>query len=82
MDFFRFIFSSFWTWLGFAILACGAASSIVETAKTFRRGRRVSISKTGQGWRIAVDNATDADVLAALREGRNTVQEEKQNGAE
>ena len=81
MDFFRFIFSSFWTWLGFTILTGCAVSSIIETAKIIKRGRRVTVCKAGQSWHIAVDNATDADVLAALREAKNIGQEGKQNGA-
>lgn len=77
MEFFRFIFSSFWTWLGFTILTGCAASSIIETAKIFKRGRRIAVHKAGRNWHIAVDNATDADVLAALQEGKRAVQEGK-----
>lgn len=79
MGFLQFIFSSFWVWIGFFILAAGVASSIIEMAKILKSGRRVSIYKTGRNWHIAIDNATDVDVIAALREKERITQEDKTN---
>lgn len=81
MGLLQFIFSSFWTWLGFTILAAGAASSIIEVAKTAsKKGHRITVNQFENGWYVTIDNATEADVIAALREKERITQEDEPNG--
>ena len=69
MGLLQFIFSSFWVWLGFAILLAGVVNSIVGmTNVVFQKGRKIAVYKLGKNWRIEIENATEADVVAALRE--------------
>ena len=68
MGLLQFIFSSFWAWLGFTILAAGAASSIIEVAKTAsKKGHRITVNQFENGWCVTIDNATDMDVMSVLK---------------
>lgn len=81
MGFLQFIFSNFWVWLGFTILAAGAVNGIVGMANAVsKKGRKIAVYKFGESWRVEIDNATDADVIAALQEKERITQEDRPNG--
>lgn len=66
MEFLRFIFSSFWVWLGFVILVGTIGNSIVETVKACKRGRKVSVVKMGACVNTTIENATKDDAQNAV----------------
>lgn len=65
MGFLQFIFSSFWVWLGFFVLALLVMSGILQV---IRKGRSITIRKIENEWFFTISNANDMDVLTVLRE--------------
>lgn len=66
MEFLRFIFSSFWVWLGFMLLVSMVGGGVIELVKVCKRGRRISGYRVGQRWKLDVENASAADVQHAF----------------
>lgn len=66
MDFIRFIFSSFWIWLGFIILVCCVLKYAVDLVSAIRAKRRVFVSKENEHWVVRIENASHEDVEATL----------------
>lgn len=69
MGFLQFIFSSFWAWLGFFVLAMLVMSGISQTIRFLpKRGRSITVHKIENEWFVTIGNANDMDALAVLRE--------------
>ena len=66
MEFLRFIFSSFWVWLGFMLLVSMVGGGVIELVKVCKRCRRISGYRVGQRWKLDVENASAADVQHAF----------------
>ena len=66
MEFLRFIFSSFWVWMGFIILIAAVFGGVQETVKACKRNRKVSGYRVGQRWKLDVENASADDVQRAF----------------
>lgn len=66
MEFLRFIFSSFWVWLGFIILVCVVGYELVELVKTCKRSRKVSVVRVGSSINATIENATKAEAQKAV----------------
>ena len=66
MEFLRFIFSSFWVWMGFIILIAAVFGGVQETVKACKRNRKVSGYRVGQRWKLDVENASADDVQHAF----------------
>lgn len=66
MEFWRFIFSSFWVWLGFVVLIATVFGGVQETVKACKRNRKVSGYRVGQRWKLDVENASADDVQHAF----------------
>ena len=67
MDALRFIFSSFWIWLGFTTLVAVVLKYLVDLVSALRAKRKVHTFKTSDGsWQVLVENATHNDVEAAM----------------
>ena len=66
MEFLRFIFSSFWVWLGFTILVSMVGSGVIELVRACRRERKVSGYRIGQQWRMEIEGASAADARSAF----------------
>ena len=67
MDALRFIFSSFWIWLGFTTLVAVVLKYLVDAIKAIRNTRNVKIYTFENGNRTAeIENATKADVDDAI----------------
>ena len=47
MEFLRFIFSSFWVWLGFVVLVAAAGGAVAEIVKAIRPARKIAVYRTG-----------------------------------
>ncbi len=62
----KFIFSGFWTWLGFIILAYAVFNGILEIIKACKRNRRVTVDHTGEQWHITAENASRKDIITAM----------------
>ena len=62
MEFLRFIFSSFWVWLGFVILLSLIGGGMLELVKACKRNRRATAYRIGQRWHVEVENASMEDV--------------------
>lgn len=63
MDALRFIFSSFWIWLGFTTLVAVVLKYLVDAIKAIRNTRNVKIYTFENGNRtVEIENATKADV--------------------
>ena len=67
MDALRFIFSSFWIWLGFTTLVAVVLKYLVDAIKVIRNTRNVTIYTFENGNRtVEIENATKADVADAI----------------
>lgn len=67
MDALRFIFSSFWIWLGFTTLVAVVLKYLVDAIKAIRNTRNVNIYTFENGNRtVEIENATKADVADAI----------------
>lgn len=67
MDALRFIFSSFWIWLGFTTLVAVVLKYLVDAIKVIRNTRNVKIYTFENGNRtVEIENATKADVADAI----------------
>ena len=66
MEFLRFIFSSFWVWMGFIILIAAVFGGVQETVKACKRNRKVSGYRVGQRWKLDVENASAEDAQNAF----------------
>ena len=62
MEFLRFIFSSFWIWLGFVVLVAAAGGAVVEIVKAIRPARKIAVYRTGE-----VEGAGRGDIPAAVK---------------
>lgn len=63
----RFIFSSFWIWLGFTTLVAVVLKYLVDAIKAIRNTQNVKIYTFENGNRtVEIENATKADVADAI----------------
>lgn len=68
MELVRFIFSSFWIWLGFTTLVAVVLKYLVDCIKAIRGTRKVSVTYSDNGLRtVEVENATAKDVGSVIR---------------
>ena len=67
MEFLRFIFSSFWVWLGFVVLIAAAGGAVVEIVKAVRSARKIAVYRTGDVVRVEVEGAGRGDIPAAVK---------------
>lgn len=65
MEFLRFIFSSFWVWLGFVILVAMVGGVLVTLVKACKRNRKVMGRYIGERW-VKIENASEKDVQQAV----------------
>lgn len=67
MDALRFIFSSFWIWLGFTTLVAVVLKYLVDAIKAIRNTRNVKIYTFENGRRtVEIENASLADIEAII----------------
>lgn len=71
MEFIRFVFSSFWVWLGFIVLILSTAGAAAEIIKAAKQNRKVAVYRVGDVKRVEIENATRGDVSAALKKEPN-----------
>ena len=85
MEFLRFIFSSFWVWLGFTILLSLIGGGVLELVKACKRNRKVMAYQIGTRWHVEIENASKDDVrgvmVAAAYAPGDGNDEEASNGA-
>lgn len=67
MEFLRFIFSSFWVWLGFVVLVAAAGGAVVEIVKAIHPARKIAVYRTGDVVRVEVKGAGRGDIPAAVK---------------
>lgn len=67
MEFLRFIFSSFWVWLGFVVLVAAAGGAVAEIVKAIRPARKIAVYRTGDVVRVEVEGAGRGDIQAAVK---------------
>lgn len=66
-EFIKFIFSSFWIWLGFITLVAVVLKYLVDAIKAIRNTRNVKIFRFKDGRQtIEIENATNRDVADAI----------------
>ena len=66
MEFLRFIFSSFWVWLGFVILVSMVGGGVIELVKACRRNRKVTVVRMGRSIHTTIENATKDEAQNAV----------------
>jgi len=66
MEFLRFIFSSFWVWLGFMILVSMVGGGMIELVKACKRGRKVTAYRIDKRWHVEVENATKDEAKSIM----------------
>lgn len=66
MEFWRFIFSSFWVWLGFVILVSMIGGGVIELVKACRRNRKVTVVRMGRSIHTTIENATKDEAQNAV----------------
>lgn len=72
MIFFELVFSSFWVWLGFLILAVTACYYTIEAIKAFRVPKKLEAYKIGERWHIEIVGTKLADELKAFMDSAET----------
>lgn len=72
MEIIRFLFSSFWVWLGFLIIASMVGYYIVEAIKAFRVPKKLEAYKTGDHWHIEISGTKLAAELKAFMDSAGT----------
>lgn len=76
MEFIRFIFSSFWIWLGFLVLICCVLKYLVDFMVAAHPARKITVRDLANSRTIEIQNASSADLMLALDcEGENTIVE-------
>lgn len=70
MEFLRFIFSSFWVWLGAVVLIAAAGEAVAGIIKAIRQPRKVTVYRAGDIVRVEVDGAGNRDIEAAFKEAK------------
>ena len=66
MEFLRFIFSSFWVWLGFFILVSMIGGGVIELVRACKRNRKVTAYQIGGQWHVTIENATKKEAQNAV----------------
>ena len=66
MEFLRFIFSSFWVWLGFVILVSMIGGGVIELVKACRRNRKVTVVRMDRSIHTTIENATKDEAQNAV----------------
>lgn len=66
MVFLFYIFSNFWTWLGFVILVAEISGGVVELVKACKRNRKVTVVKDGEHIHTTIENATKDEAKNAV----------------
>lgn len=66
MEFLRFIFSSFWVWLGFLILVSMIGGGVIELVKACKRNRKVTVVRMGASIHTTIENATKDEAQNAV----------------
>lgn len=84
MGFWRFIFSSFWVWLGFLILVLVIGSGVIDLVKACKRNRKVTVVRMGASVQTTIEDATEGEaqnaiISAAYAPGEEPEQEDRGN---
>lgn len=66
MEFLRFIFSSFWVWLGFIILICAIGSEMTGLVKACKHMRKITGYRMDERWHIEIEDASAEDARQAI----------------
>ncbi len=66
MEFLRFIFSSFWVWLGFMLMISTIGGGVIELVKTCKRNRKVTAYRIGQRWHVQIENSSRGEAQHAI----------------
>lgn len=77
MEFLRFIFSSFWVWLGFMLLVSMVGGGVIELVKACKRGRKVTVVKMGASVHTTIENATKDEAQNAVLSAAYAPEEEE-----
>lgn len=78
MEFLKFIFSSFWIWLGFVILIVVAGEAVTEIIKTAihrPQQKKVTLHRVGNDMRYEVENAGLPDIVEAVKVANGPTEE-------
>lgn len=62
----KFIFSSFWVWLGFVIMLLMIGGGVIELVKACKRGRKVTVVRMGASVHTTIENATKDEAQNAV----------------
>lgn len=66
MEFLQFVFSSFWVWLGFVIMLLMIGGGLIELVKACKRGRKITVVRTGKSVHTTIENATKEEAKNAV----------------
>lgn len=73
MEFIKFIFSSFWIWLGFTVLVCCVLKYLVDLVSALHPTRKITVRDLTNSRSIEIQNASYTDLMLALdSEDENT----------
>ena len=62
MEFIRFIFSSFWTWVGFLILIGAVGEAVASIVKAAHTPRKIEAYRIYSRWHVQIDGAHRGDI--------------------
>lgn len=81
MEVLRFIFSSFWVWLGAVVLIAAAGEAVAGIIKAIHPARKITVYRTGDVVRVEVEGAGSGDIPAAVKAAKERDTEgEKRDG--
>ena len=62
MEFIRFIFSSFWTWVGFLILIGAVGEAVASIVKAAHTPRKIEAYRIDSRWHVQIAGAHRGDI--------------------
>ncbi len=62
MEFIRFVFSSFWTWVGFLILIGAVGEAVASIVKAAHTPRKIEAYRVDSRWHVQIDGAHRGDI--------------------
>jgi len=72
VEFIRFIFSSFWIWLGFTLAAALILNQTAELIKAIRPTKHIDAYRIGDRWHFQIERADKKDIEMMMKQAENS----------
>jgi hypothetical protein len=72
VEFIRFIFSSFWIWLGFTLAAALILNQTAELIKAIRPTKHIDAYRIGDRWHFQIERASKEDIEMMMKQAADS----------